>query len=78
MSRVCMVTGAKPTFGHTVSHSNRRTKRRFDPNIQSKKYYVPSLGRTVSLTVSTRGIKVIDKRGIDAVVAELTKKGVSF
>lgn len=78
MSRTCIVTGKKPTFGHTVSHSNRRTKRRFDPNIQSKKYFVPSLGRTVKLKVSSQGIKIIDKRGIDAVVSELLQRGIKL
>lgn len=71
MARVCQVTGAKPGFGHSISHSHRRTKRRFDVNIQRKSYWVPSLGRKVTLTVSARGIKTIDQRGIDAVVAEI-------
>lgn len=75
MSRVCQVTGAAPGFGHHVSHSQRRTKRRFGVNIQSKRYWVPSLGRHVTLTVSTRGIKTIDKRGIDAVVADIRARG---
>jgi len=74
MSRVCQVTGATPGFGHRISHSHRRTKRRFDVNIQSKRYWVPSLGRTVTLTVSARGIKEIDKRGIDAVVADILRR----
>lgn len=78
MAAVCMVTGTAPGFGHNVSHSNRRTKRRFDPNIQKKTYYVPSLKRKVTLTLSARGIKVVDARGIDAVVADLIKKGVKL
>jgi large subunit ribosomal protein L28 len=78
MSQVCQVTGAEPRFGNNVSHSHRRTKRRFNVNVQRKKYFVPSLGRTVSLRVSTRGIKVIDARGIDSVVAELLAKGVKL
>lgn len=78
MAAVCQVTGNTPMFGHNVSHSNRRTKRRFDPNIQKKKFYVPSLKRTVTLTLSAKGIKVIDARGIDAVVADLQKKGVKL
>jgi large subunit ribosomal protein L28 len=61
-----------------VSHSNRRTKRRFDPNIQKKRYYVPSLRKNVTLNVSAKGIKVIDVRGIDAVVADLISKGVKL
>ncbi len=76
MSRRCQVTGRTPGFGHHVSHSHRRTKRRFDPNIQRKAYWVPSLGRRVTLRVSTKGIKEIDVRGIDAVVARLHREGV--
>lgn len=75
MAAYCQVTGAKPGFGHNVSHSHRRTKRRFDPNIQKKTYYVPSLGRKVSLNVSAKGIKVIDARGIESVVAEILARG---
>ena len=75
MARTCQVTGATPGFGHHVSHSHRRTKRRFDVNVQSKKYWVPSLGRTVRLTVSARGIKTIDQRGIEAVVADIRARG---
>ena len=78
MAAVCQVTGAVPGFGHTISHSHRRNKRRFDPNIQKKTYYVPSLGRKVTLTLSAKGIKVIDARGIDAVVREMTARGVKF
>jgi len=75
MSRVCQVTGATPGFGHHVSHSHRRTNRRFNVNIQSKRYWVPSLNRHVTLTVSARGIKIIDQRGIDAVVAKIAARG---
>ncbi|MFK5690699.1 50S ribosomal protein L28 [Ornithinimicrobium sp. LYQ92] len=75
MSRVCQVTGARPGFGHAISHSHRRTKRRFDVNVQRKHYWVPSLGRRVTLTVSPRGIRTIDRRGIDAVVASLLARG---
>ncbi|WGW11967.1 50S ribosomal protein L28 [Saxibacter everestensis] len=78
MAAHCQVTGAEPGFGHNVSHSNRRTKRRFDPNIQKKRYWVPSLRRNVTLTVSARGIKVIDVRGIDSVAAELIARGVKL
>ncbi|MGO2750628.1 MAG: 50S ribosomal protein L28 [Pseudoclavibacter sp.] len=78
MAAVCQVTGAVPGFGHNISHSHRRTNRRFDPNIQKKKYFVPSLKRTITLTLSAKGIKVIDARGIESVVAELRAKGVKF
>lgn len=78
MSARCQVTGAVPGFGHQISHSHRRTKRRFDPNIQHKRYWVPSLGRHVRLTLSAKGIKTIDRRGIEAVVAEMRARGESF
>jgi large subunit ribosomal protein L28 len=74
----CQVTGATPGFGHRISHSHRRTKRRFDPNIQRKRYWVPSLGRQVTLTLSARGIKTVDRRGIEAVIADLRARGEKF
>ena len=75
MAAVCQVTGAVPGFGHSISHSHRRNKRRFDSNVQKKTYWVPSLRRKVTLNVSAKGIKVIDARGIDAVVAEIIARG---
>ena len=78
MAAVCQVTGAVPGFGHNISHSHRRTKRRFDPNVQKKTYYVPSLRRNVTLNVSAKGIKVIDVRGIESVVKDLIAKGVKL
>ena len=75
MSRHCQVTGAQPSFGKQVSHSHRRTSRRFDPNIQKKTYFVPSLGRRVTLRLSAKGIKTIDRDGIEAVVARLRAQG---
>ncbi|MFF0149308.1 large subunit ribosomal protein L28 [Amycolatopsis sulphurea] len=78
MSAVCQVTGRKPGYGKQVSHSHRRTSRRWEPNLQTRRYFVPSLGRTVRLKVSVKGMKTIDKRGIDAVVADLVAKGVKF
>ena len=75
MSAHCQVTGRKPGFGNTVSHSHRRTRRRWDPKIQTKTYYLPSEGRRVTLRVSAKGIKVIDRDGIDAVVARLRRDG---
>jgi len=75
MSRICQVTGAQPSFGNAVSHSHRRTRRRWNVNVQSKRYWVPSLGRQVTLRVSARGIKTIDQRGIESVVAELLSRG---
>ena len=78
MAARCQVTGVKPGFGNRVSHSHRRTRRRWDPNIQRKRYQVPSLGRSVTLTLSVKGIKTIDKQGIDAVVARMRAQGVRF
>ncbi len=75
MSAKCQVTGKVPGFGRQVSHSHRRTPRRWDPNLQNKTYWVPSLGRRVTLKVSTTGIKVIDRDGIDAVVSRLKAQG---
>ena len=75
MAAVCQVTGAGPGFGNTISHSHRRNRRRFDINIQKKMYFVPSLKRTVTLTVSTKGIKVIEARGIESVVASMIARG---
>ncbi|MEE1649989.1 50S ribosomal protein L28 [Brachybacterium sp. J144] len=75
MSRRCQVTGAVPRFGESVSHSHRRTSRRFDPNVQTKRFFVPSLGRTIRLQVSARGLRTIDGRGIEAVVAKIRARG---
>ncbi len=77
MSRVCQVTGATPGFGHRMSHSHRRTKRRFDLNIQQKRYWVPSRGRHITPTLSARGIKVVDARGIDR-AGRLVRRHVVF
>ncbi|MFC6091337.1 50S ribosomal protein L28 [Saccharothrix lopnurensis] len=75
-SRHCQVTGRKPGFGKQVSHSHRRTSRRWLPNTQRRRYWLPSENRHVVLTLSTKGIKTVDKRGIESVVAELRKQGV--
>ena len=78
MAAVCDVCGKGPGFGHNVSHSHRRTKRRFDPNVQRKTYFVPSLKRNVTLNVSAKGMKVIDARGIEAVVRDMQARGVKL
>ena len=75
MAAVCQVTGKTPGFGHNISHSHRRTKRRFDPNVQKRTFFVPSLRRNVTLNVSAKGIKVIDVRGIESVVKDLLARG---
>jgi large subunit ribosomal protein L28 len=75
MSARCQVTGRTVGFGNTVSHSHRRSRRRWSPNIQTKSYFLPSEGRRVKLRVSAKGIKVIDRDGIEAVVARLRRDG---
>lgn len=77
-SRHCQVTGRKPGFGKQVSHSNRRTSRRWLPNTQRRRYWLPSENRHVVLTLSTKGIKTVDKRGVEAVVAELRRQGAKI
>ena len=75
MSARCQVTGRTLSFGNAVSHSHRRTRRRWSPNIQIKTYYLPSELRRIKLRVSAKGIKVIDRDGIEAVVARLRSDG---
>lgn len=75
MSAHCQVTGRSPGFGNTVSHSHKRSRRRWNPNIQTKAYYLPGEGRRIRLRVSAKGIKVIDRDGIEAVVARLRSAG---
>ncbi len=75
MSARCQVTGRSVGFGNAVSHSHRRTRRRWNPNLQTKTYYLPAEGRRVTLRVSAKGIKVIDRDGIDAVVTRLRRHG---
>ena len=75
MPLVCQVTGKKPMSGNRVSHANNRTKRKFNPNIQSKRFWLASENRFVRLKVSAKGIKTITKLGIEKVVADLRKKG---
>ncbi len=76
MSRVCMVTGKKPVTGNNVSHANRRTRRRFSPNLHTHRFWVESEKRFVKLRVSSKGMRIIDKQGIDMVLASLRDKGV--
>ncbi|MFE3444283.1 50S ribosomal protein L28 [Nocardia sp. NPDC059180] len=75
MSAHCQVTGRRPGFGKSVSHSHKRTSRRWNPNIQRKTYYLPSEDRRITLTVSAKGIKTIDRDGIEAVVARIRQRG---
>jgi large subunit ribosomal protein L28 len=78
VSAVCQVTGRTPGYGKQVSHSHRRTSRRWEPNLQIHRYWLPSERRWIRLRVSVKGMKTIDKRGIEAVAAELRAKGVKL
>ena len=75
MSRVCQVTGKGPVTGNNISHANNKTRRRFLPNLQYHRFWVESEMRFVRLRVSAKGMRIIDKRGIDAVLAELRTRG---
>ncbi len=77
MARVCQVTGKKPMTGHHVSHANNKTKRRFLPNLQRRRFWIESEQRWISLRVSTVGLRTIDKNGIDVVLAEMRADGRS-
>ncbi len=75
MSKVCQVTGKRPTSGNHVSHSNIKTRRRWLPNVHVRRFWVPSENRWVKLKVSSRGLRIIDKVGIDKVVADIRSRG---
>nr|HEX4316588.1 50S ribosomal protein L28 [Kofleriaceae bacterium] len=75
MSRVCQVTGKKPLVGANVSHSNRHTKRRFEINLRDKRFWLEDEKRWIKLKISARGMRLIDKLGLPAVVASLRARG---
>ncbi|NOR18476.1 MAG: 50S ribosomal protein L28 [Xanthomonadales bacterium] len=75
MSRVCQVTGKRPVAGNNVSHSNVKTRRRFLPNLHRHRFWVESENRWVRLRVSTKGLRIIDKKGIDAVLTDMRSRG---
>jgi large subunit ribosomal protein L28 len=75
MSRVCQVTGKRPQSGNNVSHANNRTRRRFLPNLSYKRFWLESEKRYVRLRVSSKGIRIIDKHGIEKVLADLREQG---
>ncbi len=75
MSRVCQVTGKRPTTGNNVSHAKNRTRRRFLPNLHTHRFWVENENRFVKLRVSTKGLRIIDKHGIDKVLADLRADG---
>ena len=78
MSRVCEVTGKKVMYGNNVSHAHNKTRRRFNINLQKKTFWVESLNKSITLKVSAKGLKIIDKKGIDTVVRELISQGRKF
>jgi len=75
MSRICQITGKKMMNGNTVSHSNIKTKRKFYPNLQTKKFFIPEENRSITLKVSAAGIRTINKKGISAALKEAREKG---
>jgi len=75
MARVCQVTGKKPMVGNNVSHANNKTKRRFLPNLQNRRFWVESENRWVSLRLTNAGLRLIDKNGIDSVLADVRARG---
>ena len=76
MSRVCMVTGKKPATGNNVSHANNKTRRRFTPNLHSHRFWVESEKRFVKLRLSSKGMRIIDKLGIEKVLSDIRANGV--
>ena len=75
MSKVCQVTGKRPITGNNVSHAHNKTKRRFLPNLHSKRFWVENENRWVKLRVSSNGMRIIDKNGIDSVLADMRARG---
>jgi len=76
MSRVCQVTGKRPVAGNNVSHAHNKTRRRFIPNLHTHRFWVGSEKRWVKLRVSTKGLRIIDKKGIEAVLNEIKERGI--
>jgi large subunit ribosomal protein L28 len=75
MSRICQITGKKMMVGNSVSHSNIKTKRKFYPNLQTKKFYIPEEDKYITLKVSAAGIRTINKKGVSAAMKEAKEKG---
>ena len=76
MARICEITGKRPQVGNKVSHANNKTKRRFYPNLQTKRFFVPEEGKWITLKLSTKAIKTINKNGISAVLKEARQSGL--
>ncbi|GFO72498.1 large subunit ribosomal protein L28 [Bathymodiolus japonicus methanotrophic gill symbiont] len=75
MSKICQVTGKRPVTGNNVSHAKNRTRRRFNPNLHHHKFWVESENRWIRLRLSAKGMRIIDKKGIDTVLAEMRQRG---
>ena len=75
MSKVCIVTGKRPVAGNNVSHAKNRTKRRFEPNLQTHRFWLENEKRFVKLRLSTKGMRIIDKKGIEQVLADIRARG---
>ena len=78
MSKVCQVTGKKPMFGNNVSHANNKTRRKFNVNLQRKKFWLPEENRYITLRLSMHGLRIINKKGISRVVKEIRAKGTKL
>ena len=78
MSKVCQVTGKKPMFGNNVSHANNKTRRKFNVNLQKKKFWVPEENRYITLRLSMHGLRIINKKGISRVLKDMRAKGTKL
>ena len=78
MSKVCQVTGKKPMFGNNVSHAKNKTRRKFNVNLQKKKFWVPDENRYITLRLSMHGLRIINKKGISRVIKELRARGTKL
>lgn len=76
MARICQVTGKRPMAGNNVSHANNKTKRRFLPNLHDRRFWVESENRWVKLRISSKGVRIIDKNGIDTVLSDIRARGI--
>ena len=75
MARVCQVTGKRPMFGNNVSHAKNRTRRRFEPNLHTHRFWVESENRFVKIRLSMKGLRIVDKLGIDKVLIDMRRRG---
>nr|VFJ42385.1 MAG: LSU ribosomal protein L28P [Candidatus Kentron sp. DK] len=78
MARVCQITGKRPITGNNVSHAHNKTRRRYLPNLHTHRFWVETENRWVKLRISTKGLRIIDKKGIDTVLGELRERGVKL